>query len=216
VTPLHTTAPWYFLWLQGMLKIGDKFLMGIIAPGILTGVLLLLPYYEVGPSRRYGDRRVGLTVGLIGVAAVAILSFMGTPFYAVTTSPDQEVVAELVPQTNPGPLREADWTQLTAGTYEAANWQAAPNPTLKDLLKLYDDGMALAENGASCRRFNNCLVNAHGYMIVQDWQVGLKRVTLRVIWNGGPPNGQVCQLGAPNESCLVTFYEQNANYWQKP
>ncbi|HXV41988.1 MAG TPA: cytochrome b N-terminal domain-containing protein, partial [Anaerolineae bacterium] len=29
-TPLHTTAPWYFLWLQGMLKLGDKTLWGVI------------------------------------------------------------------------------------------------------------------------------------------------------------------------------------------
>jgi len=216
VTPLHTTAPWYFLWLQGMLKIGDKFIMGIVAPGILTGVFVALPYFEVGPSRRYGDRRVGLTVGLIGVAAVAILSFMGTPFYAVTTSPDQEVVNTLVPQTSPGPLREADWTQLTAGTYESSSWQQAPNATLQSLLKLYNDGMGEAADGALCRRFNNCLKNGHGYMIIQDWQVGLKRVTLRVTWNDGPPGGQVCVPGAPNESCLVTYYEQFANYWQKP
>ncbi len=216
VTPLHTTAPWYFLWLQGMLKIGDKFLMGIIAPGILTGVLIMLPYYEVGPSRRYGDRRVGLTVGLLGVAVVAILSYMGTPFYAVTTSPDQEVIAELLPQTNPGPLREADWTQLTAGTYEAANWQSAPTQTLQELMKLYDDGMGLAASGASCKRFNNCLVNGHGYLIIQDWQEGVKRITFRITWNEGPPAGPVCQLGAKNESCLVTYYAQTANYWQKP
>ncbi len=216
ITPLHTTAPWYFLWLQGMLKIGDKFIMGIVAPGVLTGVLVVLPYLEVGPSRRYGDRRLGLTVGLLGVAGVAILSFMGTPFYAVTTSPDQEVVAELLPQTNPGPVRQADWTQLTAGTYEAANWQTAPTPSLQSLLKLYDDAMGQAANGATCRRFNNCLVNGHGYLIIQDWQVGLKRITFRITWNEGPPNGAVCQLGSPNESCTVAYYEQYANYWQKP
>ena len=216
VTPLHTTAPWYFLWLQGMLKIGDKFLMGIIAPGILTGVLLLLPYYEVGPSRRYGDRRVGLSAGLIGVAAVAILSFMGTPFYAVTTSPDQEVVAELLPQTRPGPLREADWTQLTAGNYEAANWQSAPTPTLQGLLKLYNDAMAVGADNPKCKAVGNCLVDGHGYMIIQDWQEGLKRITFRVIWNGGPPSGAVCQVGSPNEFCQVAYYHAQANYWQKP
>jgi quinol-cytochrome oxidoreductase complex cytochrome b subunit len=216
ITPLHTTAPWYFLWLQGMLKIGDKFIMGIVLPGVLTGVLIALPYFEVGPSRRYGDRRIGLTAGLLSVAAMAILSYMGTPFYAVTTSPDQEVVAELLPQTNPGPLREADWTQLTAGTYNAAEWKSAPTPALQGLLQLYDEGMARAANGATCRRFNNCLVQGVGYMIVQDWQVGLKRITFRITWNGGPPNNAVCVLGAPNESCITAYYEQNANYWQKP
>jgi len=216
VTPLHTTAPWYFLWLQGMLKIGDKFFWGIIAPGILTGVLLLLPYYEVGPSRRYGDRRVGLTVGLLGVATVAILSFMGTPFYAVTSSPDQEVVAELLPQTKPGPIREADWTALTPGSYDAAKWQDAPTPALRDLLKLYEDGMLHAANNPQCQKAKNCLVNGQGTMLIEDWQQGLKRITFRVIWNGGPPNGQVCQVGSPNEFCQVAYYAEQANYWQKP
>ncbi|MBI4770963.1 MAG: cytochrome bc complex cytochrome b subunit [Chloroflexi bacterium] len=60
VTPLHTTAPWYFLWLQGMLKIGDKVLWGVIMPGLIVNLGLVIPYLEVGPSRRYGDRRVGL------------------------------------------------------------------------------------------------------------------------------------------------------------
>jgi ubiquinol-cytochrome c reductase cytochrome b subunit len=214
ITPLHTTAPWYFLFLQGMLKIGDKLFWGIIAPGVVTSILVLLPYLEVGPSRRYGDRRVGLTVGLLVVATMAILSFMGTPFYAVSSSPDQEVVAELLPQTKPGPLREADWTQLTAGTYEAAQWQSAPTPTLQSLLKLYDDGMLHAADNPNCRKANNCLVNGHGYMIIEDWQVGLKRITFRVIWNGGPP--QVCAVGQANEFCQVAYYHQEANYWQKP
>jgi hypothetical protein len=141
---------------------------------------------------------------------------MGTPFYAVTSSPDQEVVAELLPQTRPGPLREADWTQLTAGSYEAANWEQAPTQTLKDLLKNYEDALKIGANNAGCRQAKNCLVDGHGYMIIQDWQEGLKRITFRVIWNGGPPGGQVCQVGAQNEFCQVSYYEQNANYWQKP
>jgi len=218
VTPLHTTAPWYFLFLQGMLKIGDKFLWGIIIPGIVTNILILVPYFEVGPSRRYGDRRIGLTVGLLVVATAGILSYMGTPFYAVTSSPDQEVVAELLPQTKPGPLREADWTQLTANPtpYEAANWAAAPTPALRELLKIYDDGMVHAASNPVCEKAKNCLVNGHGYMLIEDWQQGLKRITFRVIWNGGPPGGQVCQVGAPNEFCQVAYYHQEANYWQKP
>ena len=193
ITPLHTTAPWYFLWLQGMLKIGDKFLWGIIVPGILTGVLIAMPYVEVGPSRRYGDRRVGLTAGLLAVAAVAILSFMGTPWYAVSSSPDQEVVAELLPQTHPGPLREADFNALPAGTYEAANYASAPTPSLEHLLEEYNKALIRAADNPNCRQKGNCLVDGHGYMIIQDWQTDesgnptLKRITFRVIWNGGPP-----------------------------
>ncbi|HUS14420.1 MAG TPA: cytochrome b N-terminal domain-containing protein [Chloroflexia bacterium] len=220
ITPLHTTAPWYFLFLQGMLKIGDKFFWGIIVPGIITNILIALPYVEVGPSRRYGDRRVGLSVGLLTVATFAILSYMGTPWYAVSSSPDQEIVAELLPQTHPGPLRETDFAELPAGTYEAANWASAPTPALGHLLEEYENALKVASDSNACRQKNNCLVDGKGYMIIQDWQTDasglptLKRITFRVIWNGGPP--EVCVLGQQNEYCQVAYYHQQANYWQKP
>lgn len=174
VTPLHTTAPWYFLWLQGMLKLGDKVFWGLIAPGIIFNVLFVLPYMEVGPSRRYADRRIGLTAGLVVVVGLAMLTFMGTPWYAVSSSPDQEVIAELVPQTHPGPLRAAEWDQLTAGTYDAANWQSAPTPALQSLLHELEE--ALDKHSSST------FTNADGGLVIEDWQDGLKKITIQIKW----------------------------------
>ena len=51
-------------------------------------------------------------------------------------------------------------------------------------------------------------------MIVEDWQTDLRRITFRIIWNGGPP--EVCALGQANEFCQVAYYHRAANYWQKP
>jgi ubiquinol-cytochrome c reductase cytochrome b subunit len=214
VTPLHTTAPWYFLWLQGFLKIGDKFLWGIIAPGIVFGLLTVLPYLEVGPSRRYGDRRVGLSLGFVTIALLAITSYMGTPWYGVSSTPDQEVVAHLLPQTHPGPIRNADWNELPAGTYVASEWENAPTPTLRHLLHEYAIEMEDAHHGAQCRRLGTCLVDGVGYMIIEDWQTDLKRITLRIIWEGGPPN--VCLPNQEREFCETAFYHRTANYWQRP
>ena len=39
VTPLGTTAPWYFLWIQGALKLGDKFVWGVAFPTDCAGRL---------------------------------------------------------------------------------------------------------------------------------------------------------------------------------
>jgi hypothetical protein len=197
-----------------MLKIGDKFFWGIIVPGIITNVLVVLPYVEVGPSRRYGDRRVGLTAGFVTLATMAVLSYMGTPWYAVSSSPDQEVVAELLPQTHPGPLRTANWEDLVPGTYVAAEYENAPNRTLQALLEEYNHGLEEAEHGAKCRLADNCLVDPVGYMIVDDWQTDLRRVTFRIIWEGGPPD--VCLVGQSNEFCQVAYFHRTANYWQKP
>jgi hypothetical protein len=174
VTPLHITAPWYFLFLQGMLKLGDKVLWGVIAPGAITTLLLVLPYVEVGPSRRYGDRRIGLSIGAVSLAAAAILSFMGTPWFGVDTAIEQEAVAELLPQTEPGPVRTADWDDLAYGTFEAAAWETAPTPILQHLLREFHQSLQRPDPG---RRMNFA-----GTMTIEDWQPGLKRVTLRVAW----------------------------------
>lgn len=225
VTPLHTTAPWYFLWLQGMLKLGDKFFWGVIAPGILTNVLILLPYLEVGPSRRYGDRRIGLTIIMVSVAVMAILSYMGTPKYAVSSSADQEVVAALLPQTHPGEMREANWEEVMVGDYLAENYAGAPNETMRELLHLYHEEIeAAGPGGPKCSarpqilfipaRKDTCLADAHGEMKVEDWQTDLKKITFRVTWDGGPE--AYCLPGQQKEFCQTFYFHKNANYWQKP
>jgi quinol-cytochrome oxidoreductase complex cytochrome b subunit len=174
VTPLHTTAPWYFLWLQGMLKIGDPVLWGLVIPPVAVGFLLVLPYLEVGPSRRYGDRRVGLSVGALTIVALAVLTYMGTPWYKTQTSPEQEAIAALLPQTHPGPLRETSWQELEYGTYEASGWAGAPTKSMKSLLRSFHEEVAKV-NGAERK-------DAEGLMVVEDWQTGLKKITLRVVW----------------------------------
>ena len=176
VTPLHTTAPWYFLWLQGMLKLGDKVFWGVIAPGILTNLLFIMPYLEVGPSRRYIDRRIGLSVAAVCVAVFSALTFMGTPYYAVSSSPDQEVVAVLVPQTHPGPLRATPLRELPAGEYSASAWSSAPTHGLEELLQLFNHELHKVEEA---------LPDSEGLMIIDDWQPNLKKITVQVLWNGG-------------------------------
>ncbi len=229
VTPLHTTAPWYFLWIQGMLKIGDKFLWGIIAPGIAFGVLFVLPYLEVGPSRRYGDRRVGLSLGLAAAALLAVLSYMGTPRYAVASSIDQEIVAELLPQTHPGPFRQGAWTDFIAypvtdanptglREFKAAEWESAPTPALKELLHQMEEELEAARHKAEqgLRQDQGALKDGQGFIYIEEWQKGLKRVTFRIIWNEGPEGGAVCQTGAVNEFCQTTFIHRDSNYRQGP
>jgi hypothetical protein len=199
ITPLHTTAPWYFLWVQGMLKLGDKVLWGLIVPGLMTGLLLILPYIEVGPSRRYADRRIGLSIGAISVAVIAILSYMGSPWYAVTTSADQEAIAELVPQTHPGPLRLAPWDDLVVGTYDAGQWDSAPNETLRELLRSFDEAMVRV---ASPER-----ADPGGLIVIEDWQTGLKKITLRVLWTE-------TATGNPGENSQSVYLHRDSNYGQ--
>jgi quinol-cytochrome oxidoreductase complex cytochrome b subunit len=199
ITPLHTTAPWYFLWVQGMLKLGDKVLWGLILPGLMTGLLLILPYIEVGPSRRYADRRIGLSIGAISVAVIAILSYMGSPWYAVTTSADQEAIAELIPQTHPGPLRLAPWDDLVVGTYDASQWDSAPNEALRELLRTFDETVARV---ASPER-----ADPSGLIVIEEWQTGLKKITLRVLWTE-------TATGNPGENSQSVYLHRDSDYGQ--
>ena len=192
VTPLHTTAPWYFLWLQGMLKLGDKVFWGVIAPGILVNLVFVIPYLEVGPSRRYVHRRIGLTIAAVSVVAFSALTYMGTPYYAVSSSADQEVVAALVPQTHPGPLRGTPFEELPAGEYTAKQWDNAPSEGLGELLELFQHEL---------HKYDDELPESEGIMVIEDWQVGLKKITFRVLWNEGD-----------NSFSQFVFLHENSGY----
>ena len=192
VTPLHTTAPWYFLWLQGMLKLGDKVFWGVIAPGILVNLVFVIPYLEVGPSRRYVHRRIGLTIAAVSVVAFSALTYMGTPYYAVSSSADQEVVAALVPQTHPGPLRGTPFEELPAGEYTAKQWENAPSEGLGELLELFQHEL---------HKYDDELPESEGIMVIEDWQVGLKKITFRVLWNEGD-----------NSFSQFVFLHENSGY----
>jgi hypothetical protein len=159
-------------------------------------MVLLLPYFEVGPNRRYGARRIGLSAAAMSVAALAVLSFMGSPWYKVTSSPDQEAVATLLPQTHPGPLREAAWDQLDFGTYQASQWAAAPSPALQSLLHLFE---AQVERAESPDR-----QGVEGIMVVEDWQTNLKKVTLRVVWTNAD--------GSPHEFSQSVYLHRDSQY----
>lgn len=117
VTPLHTTAPWYFLWLQGMLKLGDKVLMGIVIPTILLGLYFVWPYLDISASRRYAHRKFALSLSLLFITSMLFLTYMGTPKFGVSTAADQEIAQSLAPVEGVGPLRAIPYDQMKAGTY---------------------------------------------------------------------------------------------------
>lgn len=115
VTPLHTKAPWYFLWLQGLLKLGDPALMGIVVPTIIFAVLFAVPWLDRNPHRLASRRKVAIAMGLSSTVAVLILSYMGTPGFGIETPAAQNILSHYVPDTHPGPVRETPWDQIATG-----------------------------------------------------------------------------------------------------
>lgn len=126
VTPLGTTAPWYFLWIQGALKLGDKFFWGIAFPTILLGLLAVMPYLDVTVSRRYAHRRVSLSVAMLLVSFITIFSYMGLAEFAVSTSAETEILHELTfepAHSHVGVARTVPYEELVPGAYTTAQFE---------------------------------------------------------------------------------------------
>jgi quinol-cytochrome oxidoreductase complex cytochrome b subunit len=176
-TPLDTKAPWYFLWLQGMLKLGDKTIMGIILPTIIFGLLFALPYIDTNPNRRFFKRPIAIGVGLLAVMAVAVLTFAGTPHFGIETPPANRIMQDLAPEEGIGPLRAVPFDELVNGTYTAneTDPKSLP-PHLGAVFADFTDRINAAEASGD-------LVNAQGLIIIEDWQTDLKKVRMRINWD---------------------------------
>src|SRR5574341_702214 len=112
-TPLHTVAPWYFLWIQGLLKLGDKTLMGVVVPMfILIPAFIMMPYIDVGPIRYYARRRLAWSMSLLFIVFIVVTTWMGTPAFRVVTSQDQEIFFELAPTERVGLVRAVPFDDL--------------------------------------------------------------------------------------------------------
>ncbi len=194
-TPLHTVAPWYFLWIQGMLKLGDKSLWGVVVPGSLLLLHFFLPYYDYNPSRRARDRRFAWAVSFFSVGVIVILSFMGSSAYLVGGASETEIGFEFMRPERLGPhdVRRISFAEMLPGTYDTA----ALDETLKaDSPRLYEK---LEELQHLIERFQNPnlapqkqLTNGHAIVKIEDWlkdEEGLsvlRRITLTLEWDGMP------------------------------
>lgn len=116
-TPLHTVAPWYFYWLQGLLKISGKFVAGVLLPTVLLVLLCAIPYLDPNPSRRAKDRRVAIISGIVAGVVMIIWSYMGTPQYAVQGAPSVEIVQEIMPEEGSGLVREIGYEHMPVGRF---------------------------------------------------------------------------------------------------
>ena len=139
VTPLHVVAPWYLSWSQGWLKLADKTIVVGFIPLLLVA-FILMPYVEVGKSRRYADRRVGLTVASLFFAFMLVSNWMGSPEFRVQSSPELEVAQEIMPQEGPNILLGVPYEYLETGVYLPGE-EIPGNPYLTRALEEFEAAM---------------------------------------------------------------------------
>jgi ubiquinol-cytochrome c reductase cytochrome b subunit len=200
-TPLHTVAPWYFYWLQGLLKVADKMIAGVILPGVLLVLLIAIPYLDPNPSRRAKDRSVAIISGIVAGIVMIILSWMGTPQYAVQGAPAVEVVQELMPEEGAGHVREMGYEHLLIGTYDTREELHTGDEHMDELLHEFEHSIfTFDETDAD---FNQ----AYGILDISENQTGLKKIAWEIHWlnaEGG------------EESFARNFYlHEDSMYWEQ-
>ncbi len=192
VTPLHVVAPWYLSWSQGWLKLADKTLVVGFIP-LLMIAFIVMPYFEVGKSRRYADRRLGLSVAFVFIAFMLVSNWMGSPEFRVESSPENEVVQELLPQEGPSIFLGVPYEHLEIGTYSPGE-VVDGNPHLTAALEEYKKAMerhscTLANDpkydkcNSDGNRYTNtsrnpAMVDPISTLTIQEFQPDLKTLTL--------------------------------------
>jgi len=200
-TPLHTVAPWYFYWLQGLLKIADKAIAGVYLPGILLVLLIAIPYLDRNPSRRGRDRRVAIISGVVAGVVMIILSWMGTPYYAVQGAPAVEVIQELMPEEGMGPVREIGYAHLPLGVYDTRTHPQTEDEEFNHILHEFEASIASFE--AKDPSFNE----AYGILTISQEQPSLKRVNWDIYW--------LSPEGVDETYNRFFFLHEDAFYWEQ-
>ena len=175
-TPLHTVAPWYFYWLQGMLKIADKFIAGVLMPGVLLVLLMAIPYLDYNPSRRGKDRKVAIVAGIVAGAVMIILSWMGTPEYAVQGAPAVEIVQDVMPEEGSGLSREIGYKHLPLGIWRTDEEYDVHDHEFNELLHEFNYFVDFY------RRADPDFNAPIGILTISQDQPSLKRLNWEITW----------------------------------
>lgn len=174
-TPLHTQAPWFFLWLQGTLKLGSTFIFGICFPLALLLLLIVLPLFAGEKRKHIVKRPVHLSLTVILIVYLVVSSMLGTSRYCVTLHPAAALAQTFLPEEMEGPFQKVEFSSLQQGVYQS-------NKEI-DYSQL-DAGFAalikeLVAKTAALRKENN-FTAAESVLILENWQEGIVRVSLRI------------------------------------
>ncbi len=214
VTPLHTVAPWYFYWLQGFLKIPHlipiplipeawnaaldtfmaanfgltpKMLWGILIPPLIIVLVLVIPYIDPNPSRRYKDRKVALTLGILFELMILYLSGAGIPtgvpvtrFGFVGGTPAVEVGQEFIPDEGESEVKKIPFDQLPPGKITLSGDPGVKDaPQLNHVVKaIYEDMEHRKENADPQGR--KMSPEASGNVDIVQIQPDLKSFTINI------------------------------------
>lgn len=191
-TPLGVSAPWYFLWVQGLVKLGNPTLLGIVVPVAFFLLLLLVPYLDRNPSRRGRDRRLAIGLFFSVVAALAGLSWLGLPG-SVALAPAEAVAQQILPEEGHGPVQALTWEELQSGVWDTRTSEiSTANPELRALMAMIETSIQ-RENARAVQSGGEGLSEGRAMLLITSWQPDLKKVTLRLLWQSASGAEQVME-----------------------
>jgi quinol-cytochrome oxidoreductase complex cytochrome b subunit len=235
VTPNHTVAPWYFYWLQGLIKIPHilpvlpeglssqfdtlvfnvtgitpKILWGIIIGPVIPLLLMVIPYIDPNPSRRYADRKVMITLGVLFEVVILYLSLAGIPtgvpitnFGFVGGDPASELAQEFMPDEGIGKVKRVPWDQLAVGTWQIVPPDEAPNaPEFNHLLRELQQNMDHRTRDAdpNGKKLSGGTANVRVKLIQPD----VKEFTLTISFTD--------DKGQPQQYSKTNYLHRNSGY----
>lgn len=174
-TPVDTAAPWFFLWLQGMLKLGDTLLFGVCLPiGLLT-FLTFLPIFRKGERKIIRERPVSLLFFLLLCIFLVVSTYFGNPKYGIHMHPVSRILYSYVPEEGENIIQQLGYQKLNPGVLliDAGNPEGSNitgylgNDFLQQLVTLKNQ-----------QQFSE----VQGVILIEEWQENLKRVVIRIIW----------------------------------
>jgi hypothetical protein len=128
-------------------------------------------------------RPIAVAIGLLFVVVLAVLTYMGTPQFGIETPAATRILQDMAPEEGLGPLREISYDELEPGVYQVGQTDATTLP--REFAQVFVE----FENRVKEAEETGRLPDAQAFMIVEEWQADLKKVTPRIIWND-PESGE--------------------------
>jgi len=189
----------------GPLEFDSKVVVAFGIIPLLAVAFFIWPYIEVGRSRRYADRRAGLSLSMFFITFMLMSNWMGSPEFLVQATSELEVSQRLMPQEGHSILLEVPYDEWDVGTYIAdeATVQAMVNAgnlhiaeALEVYIKALEDwsctktghhGMAdcIAYDTENGERYTNgvkdeVLVDPYAAIVIKQDQSNVRTITIEI------------------------------------
>ncbi|WP_051309620.1 cytochrome b N-terminal domain-containing protein [Desulfogranum japonicum] len=171
-TPFVSQAPWFFLWVQGLLKFGDTLLMGLAVPALVFLGLFIFPCIDRSARSPGKDRSLATILVLLAGLGLVALSLTGTSEHGIAQSPVDRFMERYIPDEGAGLMEKIPYAALAPGIYGPSNQTTQEKPVL--LQNFQQEIQRLSKDMGN--------PSLEATMVIDEWQENLKRITLRLKW----------------------------------